>query len=1711
MAGALISIGAVGVDVVPNMSNIYARMASQVLPAAARVGDEAGDSIGQRMQRGIARGIRDGMQRGGTAARGQAARQGEQAGGTFGRAMRTRLEAALRSLPDITVGANTSEADSDIQALRVRLETLRDQRIGIDIDAEAARIEAREIAEQLRLLGASHPNVQVRVDTAQARAGLAEFQAEIERLSRTSVSPRIEVEGGFAQRLRAAVEAAQAQLPDITVGANTSAAVAEIQSLRGQLEQLRTQRVGIDVDAASATARINDIRARLDRLAASSATVDVRVDAASASAQLAAVNAQVTALDARNVNIGTGPATGGILALVAALGLIVVPPAIGVMVAGFGALAAVTTAAAAGVGAFALAAVPGIMKVANALQLQKSATEAAATAAVKSGADGARQAIAAQQQAAQMAGAQQAVASAQRNAAQSVADAQDRVRSAVQGVADAQEQAAARTAQAVQKVSTAERSLAQAQKDSRRAQEELTDARKAAREELEDLNARLAGSALDERSAVLSVSAALRDLEKIKKDPKADQLARDQAQLTYDEAVQHLTDQRRENARLKTEVAAANRAGVEGSKTVVQAQDRLTQAQQKTADASKDLKEAQLDVAKTQAEGAKQVARAQQQVADAQKAVARAQVQGAEQIASAQRQVQSAQLAAAAASQQAAGGMDEAATAAAKYQAALAKMNPATRGTFEAVQRLRDGFKAWGDSLAPVTMPLLTRMLDGLTRSLPGLTPLVEGAARAIGGLMDRASVSLKSPFWVQWKADLVDVVPRAVTAMGVSFGNVFKGMAGAIGAFFPHMDGIADRMESITGRFAEWGANLKGSPEFERFLANAARDAPMLGEALSSVARAFAELSNSLAPLRGPVFDTIAGIARGIAAIASAAPLAVQWLVLFAIALKSINVILAVTAALAATTPFGWIVYAIAAVVAAIALLILHWDSIWPKIVSGARWVGDQFLWLWREAVKPAFDGIASGALWLWNTVLKPTFDVIGMAAKILAAVVLTILVAPVVIAFGLLAAAGLALWRYGLQPTFEGIGAMALWLWREAIKPVTDFIWDSFQWVGEKASWLWSHSISPAFGSIGDSARWLWTNSIKPVLDFIWSGFQWVGDKAGWLWGNSMSPSFGLITAGFKTLGSWAVWLYDHAIKPAFDWIADKVAAVCSAIPRSFEGAKAAVGQIWTGLQEVTAAPVRFVVDAVYNNGIRKVWNFIASKVGLPQLDAVAFADGGVLPGYTPGRDPHHFYSPTGGRLDMSGGEAVMRPEWTSAVGPGYVHAANAAARRGGTSGVRAFLNQGQQAFSIGGIIGDTVTNIKNTVKKIPGVEAGMEFVKDVSRGMAAQAAEKGLQPIRGLINQLPDGDGWTQAIKGIPLHLMDKVIEWLKGEDAKYAGGANVQAAMAWAKTQAGKPYQWGGGGNPSWDCSGFMAAIQQVILGKAPGRLWTTFDFNGSQAPAGWKQNADAPFRVGVTNQGVGHMSGTVGGVNVESRGGDGVVVGPAARAWNDRLYQATYGFEPSRAAGGGPAPSGQLLEWINVALAATGTPPPGSLAAWQSGMATLVGRESGGNPWAANTTDSNARAGIGSRGLAQVIPPTFEAYRVQSLSNNIFDPVANLAASINYIKSRYGSIDRVQQANPNMPPKGYALGGIIPRLYDSGGALPPGLTLAMNNTGRSEQVLTGPQWASVQKNNNRGGDLHVKVFVGTREITDIVRTEVSAAEDSWGLHQIAGRR
>jgi len=127
----------------------------------------------------------------------------------------------------------------------------------------------------------------------------------------------------------------------------------------------------------------------------------------------------------------------------------------------------------------------------------------------------------------------------------------------------------------------------------------------------------------------------------------------------------------------------------------------------------------------------------------------------------------------------------------------------------------------------------------------------------------------------------------------------------------------------------------------------------------------------------------------------------------------------------------------------------------------------------------------------------------------------------------------------------------------------------------------------------------------------------------------------------------------------------------------------------------------------------------------------------------------------------------------------------------------------------------------------------------------------------------------------------------------------GGAGAIRGLAFARAQAGKPYGWGAVGPGSYDCSGLWSAVVNVIRGRDPyRRLFSTASFAGG-SPAGFVRGLASAVRVGVMQGNPGHMAGTIGRVNVEARGDDGVVVGPRARGASNALFGSRFGLRLAR--------------------------------------------------------------------------------------------------------------------------------------------------------------------------------------------------------------------
>lgn len=142
----------------------------------------------------------------------------------------------------------------------------------------------------------------------------------------------------------------------------------------------------------------------------------------------------------------------------------------------------------------------------------------------------------------------------------------------------------------------------------------------------------------------------------------------------------------------------------------------------------------------------------------------------------------------------------------------------------------------------------------------------------------------------------------------------------------------------------------------------------------------------------------------------------------------------------------------------------------------------------------------------------------------------------------------------------------------------------------------------VLPLMKLVGAAIKGMWENFAKPALNSLWDFItNYVGPVIQWLWEKVISPTF-------KLMGD------------AVDWFG-----------RNWE-------TVWYNIQSAAAAPVNFVIDVIWNNGLRKALNLIpgvdlaeASTVRVPaprssgggrgstggRTAAAAFAGGGILPG--------------------------------------------------------------------------------------------------------------------------------------------------------------------------------------------------------------------------------------------------------------------------------------------------------------------------------------------------------------------------------------------------------------------------------------------------------------------------------------------------------------
>jgi SLT domain-containing protein len=443
---------------------------------------------------------------------------------------------------------------------------------------------------------------------------------------------------------------------------------------------------------------------------------------------------------------------------------------------------------------------------------------------------------------------------------------------------------------------------------------------------------------------------------------------------------------------------------------------------------------------------------------------------------------------------------------------------------------------------------------------------------------------------------------------------------------------------------------------------------------------------------------------------------------------------------------------------------------------------------------------------------------------------------------------------------------------------------------------------------------------------------------------------------------------------------------------------------------------------------------------------------ATGGILPGYTPGRDVHRFYSATGGLLDLSGGESVMRPEWTAAMGHDYVNRMNMIARTKGVSGIRHAMK-----FAGGGIIsklglGKLVEMAKNEniYRDVLGALSTMTMDAssdgiggDTGRGVVGAGTSGShfigsdmAQKFRGMydfmtkdswkvLKKLPIPDGYSQiiGILGGALTPITGQYFWddvWKGKGNILSRGTDYLGDVFSPKTLTGVVENLFGG---AWDSVKGLFSGAKALLTDPVGTV---------------KDSISGLWELGKSEyDGVVDMIKSVREIYNSPLDYAGQVAKDIYSTAKDSLpnLDGLFDFSGSHVKASKPDIDGlvdgklsapgkgsSVSRWtpqVRMALAQLGLP-----TTYANLVLHRIGVESGGNPKAINLTDINAKHGDPSRGLMQTIGSTFNAYAGPYIKRGIYDPMASIYAGLNYAMHRYGITGMVKALSGT---HGYATG------------------------------------------------------------------------------------
>lgn len=356
---------------------------------------------------------------------------------------------------------------------------------------------------------------------------------------------------------------------------------------------------------------------------------------------------------------------------------------------------------------------------------------------------------------------------------------------------------------AQQRVAAAERGVENAQRGAERAQNRLNDARKDAAARLRDMNDELKNSALSEERAVLNVVEAEKRLKQAKRDRAKGDADDDDvwaADLAYREAVAAMEEQRKQASVLAAETAAANQAGIEGSREVLDAKQGVADATQAQADAERDL------------------SNAMRELADA--------GQGS--------------------------GVD-------KLAEAMAKLSPNAQSFVMAVHSMADEWDALKSTVQDnLFAGLDTAIVDLGQKALPHLEDGLAGVATSFNGLALGVMDTLGSDEFLGQLDTLFAAAEGFTAAMGPGIESLLTGVVDLGGAIEP----VAGQLgSSFGGVFEQIGGTLTSLTEsgaLTDLFAGFSVALDGLGSGLGGVLEAFTILGSEVLPALGPLLDAL-------------------------------------------------------------------------------------------------------------------------------------------------------------------------------------------------------------------------------------------------------------------------------------------------------------------------------------------------------------------------------------------------------------------------------------------------------------------------------------------------------------------------------------------------------------------------------------------------------------------------------------------------------------------------------------------------------------------------------------------------------------------------------------------------------------------------------------------------------------------------------------